>query len=228
MLSLKNSLSFAGLVVVSSAGPALAQGYVDVDADIDAKPSMYSYAWRDATLDSQIGIGFNIGGGVAGFTESAVRDVVDSDVSGLWSARMTLGTHTPLGVDISYIGTAVDLTAPTGAQGTLLGTAVEGALRWNMLPHYEWNPYVFGGAGWQRYDVTDAVVSRSANGISDQEDLAVFPLGAGLSYRDLSGITFDVRGTLRVAEDSELVATATGGNADLHTWDASGTLGYEF
>jgi hypothetical protein len=185
------------------------------DEPIDA------YAWSEPRLASRVGVGITLGGGLSGFTDQQVRDAVDSRVGGAWAARVTVGTHTPLGIELSYTGTSVDLRQ---SMGTLTGTNVEGALRWNIFPHDAWNPYAFAGAGWQRYDVSDAQTS----GIRSQDDLAVFPLGAGLAYRDLSGITFDARGTFRPARGADLVVDATGSRAELHTWEASGNIGYEF
>ena len=179
---------------------------------------------------SKIGIGFNIGGGFGGFTGTTMRDTVtDTNAGGLWSARATIGTHIPIGLDISYIGTAVDLAPIVGVQpgGTLIGTDVEGAVRWNILPHYMWNPYVFLGAGWQNYEVTDANVLAMSR-LQDSDNLAVFPMGAGVAYRDPTGITFDLRGTYRAAENSDLFLKPNGEFASLDTWEASGSLGYEF
>jgi hypothetical protein len=202
----------------------------DVNADVDVEsPGMYSYAWMEPRLASVIGVGVTIGGGVSGFTDGLLRDTVDSDVSGAWAARATIGTHIPIGLDISYTGTAVDLQ-PLGQTGTgqLVGTNVEGAVRWNILPHFAVNPYVFAGMGWQRYDVRDADFSLSDARITEDENLVVFPTGIGVAYRDMSGITFEARGTLRWAGDSELIADTSGSFADLHTWDATANVGYEF
>ena len=218
-----------GIGALLASQSAYAQVYYD-DPDLeDVRPDMYSYAWSDPTLMSEIGIGFHIGGGIAGFTDSDAMDVVDSDVGGLWQARAAIGTHIPLGVELAYIGTAVDMASSfDGDTGTLIGTAFEASLRWNVLPHYSWNPYLFLGAGWQHYDVTDASFSRAVNGVADEDDLAIFPMGVGFQYRDMSGLVYDVRGTFRAAEESSLIADASEGNADLHTWEASGSLGYEF
>lgn len=201
---------------------------VDTDAD-EGRVDMYSYAWSEPRLASTIGIGVTVGGGINGFTDSLLRDTVDTTVGGAWALRATFGTHIPLGLDVSYTGTSVDLR-PLGqsATGQLLGTNIEGALRWNILPHFEVNPYVFAGIGWQRYDLRDVNFSQADAGIADQDDVAVFPMGAGLSYRDTSGITFDARGTFRPATESNLIVDDTGGFAEVHSWEASGNIGYEF
>lgn len=217
----------SGLGGVLAAGTAYAQDYTD--AGYEAPPPMYSYAWDEPGLMTGIGVGVNVGGGFGGFTGDVMRDTVDSDVGGLWQARVTVGTHIPLALDISYIGTAVDVT-PLGAlqTGTLIGTAVEGAVRWNILPHYAWNPYVFIGAGWQNYQVTDANFNQAATGLADSDNLAEFPMGGGFAYRDPSGITFDLRGVFRLTDDSELLLRPNGDFANLDTWEASGSIGYEF
>ena len=137
--------------------------------------------------------------------------------------------HIPIGLDISYTGSSQNLH-PLGidTSAELIGTNVEGALRWNILPHHPVNPYIFAGMGWQHYDVNDADFSLSDAGIDDSEDLVVFPMGAGVSYRDLSGVTLEARGTFRLAGSSELIETNIGQEGDLSSWEASANVGYEF
>ena len=188
---------------------------------------MYSYAWNDPTLMSGIGIGFMVGGGVAGFVEGDLRDQTQDDIGGAWSARATLGTHTPLGIDIGYTGSTTDLRALDAAgddapSPNLFTTTVEGALRWNILPHYMINPYVFGGAGWMRLDIND---EPALSDIEASDDIAVFPVGAGIAWRDDSGLMLDARGTYRFAEESTLL---TGVDTNFAMWEASANLGYEF
>lgn len=211
----------AGNVSVASAQPR------DESTPTEA-PGPYSYGWNEPSLISGIGIGFQVGGGVAGFTDQHVRDAVESNVSGMWEARAIVGTHIPLGLEVAYIGSTVDIQ-PLGTTqtGTLVGTGVEGALRWNTLPHYAWNPYLFAGLGWQRYDVRDVNFSLSDTGVADRDNLTVFPLGGGLAYRD-AGIMVDVRGTIRPATNADLVTETNGDTAKMHTWDVSAQLGYEF
>jgi len=199
------------------------------------EPSMYSYAWTDERMQSGIGVAAILGGGVTGFTDKTMRDTT-SNVGGLWDLRVTIGSHIPLALDVSYIGSAMNINGlPTGQNGTLIGTTVEGALRWNILPHMPMNPYVFGGVGWQRYDVTQTTVTLSDSGMNERDNLLEFPVGAGLSYR-MGGFVGDLRGTFRATTDQNLVLKtgATTINptsndfASMHTWEASAALGYEF
>lgn len=210
--------------------PAPQASYAPVDtmpATGYEKPHPYSYAWNDPTLETGIGVAFGVGGGIGGFTDSTVNDLSSSEIGGVWQFRTTIGSHTPIGVDLAYNGTAYDLQSFSGTSDTLIGTNFEGALRWNVLPHNAWNPYIFGGVGWQHYDLNDNTLTRADDGIGSSDDLAVFPMGVGLSYRDSSGITGEVRGTFRAAASSSFIQDATGADADLHTWEASAGVGYE-
>jgi hypothetical protein len=195
----------------------------------------YSYAWSDPALASGIGVSVILGGGATGFTERAMRNVT-SNVGGLWDLRATIGSHLPLALDVSYVGSATSINGlPTGNSGTLIGTTAEGALRWNILPHFAWTPYVFGGAGWQRYDVTGTHLSLADTGMNNHDNLLEFPMGGGLAYR-MNGFVFDLRGTFRYTTHEDLVLTTlptttrpiTNDFARMHTWEASAALGYEF
>lgn len=203
------------------------------DSDVDEGANIYSYAWYDTALPSGIGVSTILGGGVAGFTDKAMRSTT-SDLGGLWDLRITIGSHIPLALDIGYVGTATNINGlPTGNKGTLIGTTAEGALRWNMLPHFAWTPYLFAGMGWQRYDVTQTSVSLSDAGMNDHDNLLVFPMGAGVAWR-MAGFVADIRGTFRAATDENLVLTSplppSSNNtfAPMHTWEAAAAVGYEF
>ena len=194
----------------------------------------FSYAWSEPMLQSGIGVSTILGGGVTGFTDSTMRSTT-SDIGGLWDLRVTIGSHLPLALDISYLGSATNINGlPSGDKGTLIGTTVEGALRYNLMPHFVWTPYVFAGAGWQRYDVTQASVNLSDSGMNSQDNLLEFPLGAGIAYR-MGGFVADLRGTFRATTEADLVLrnpttlTPTSNDfAPMHTWEASAALGYEF
>lgn len=211
--------------------PVASTGYASLD-DIDA----LSYDWNDPRVASGIGISTSLGGGVAGFQDKTLRNAT-SDVGGLWDLRVTLGTRLPIALDVSYVGTATGLRGLAGRRsGNLIGTTVEGAARWNMLPHAAFTPYVFGGAGWTRYDVTQNNVSLSDAGMNPSDNLIEIPAGLGVSWRAY-GLTADVRGTYRYTMDQNLIlknptGTVTSTNSDdfapMHSWEASAAIGYEF
>jgi len=223
----------ASLVGVAFAHVARADVYTDNLSD--PGPSTTQSVWRDPRLATGIGIGIDVGGGVFGFTDATMRSVA-SPVGGMWNFRASLGTHVPLGVEIGYVGSASTINSQLGrAQATLVGTTVEAALRWNVLPQFPWTPYAFAGVGWQRYSLDDRAFQLSDTGIANQDDLVVLPLGLGIAYR-IGAFVTDVRGTFRVAEGSSLVLETPqsslqngfGGYAAMHQWDASVNVGYEF
>jgi len=205
----------------------------DIESSDDTEP--FGYYWHESTLPSGIGVSTIIGGGVAGFTDRTMRSTT-SDVGGLWGARVAIGSHLPLALELGYTGSATNINGlPTGNKGTLIGSTAEGAVRWNVLPHYSLTPYLFAGVGWQRYDVTQTSVSLSDSGMNDHDNLLVFPMGTGIAYR-MGGFVADVRGTFRAATEQDLVlknqtvlpTTNSNDFAPMHTWEASAALGYEF
>lgn len=197
-----------------------------------AQYDVYDYSWHAPEVESGIGIAFIAGGGVMGYTSKTVRDAT-SRVGGLWDLRASLGTHIPIGLDFSYVGTASSVDSLVGAQsGTLLTTNLEGALRWNILPHVRWNPYVFGGVGWSHLDVTGGSFSRADTGINDKDNEVIYPIGAGIGYRSGEGFIADLRGTYRFASDDNLIVTNPGQvrpkYASMDWWEASAAAGFEF
>ncbi len=196
----------------------------------NAEDAQDPYAWQEEGMQSGVGVSTILGGGVIGFTDQTVRDAVATDVAGSWNLRVALGSHTPIAFEAGYLGAAANIDTLTGAERhTLVGTTVEGALRFNVLPHEAWTPYGFAGVGYQRYDITGNL-SLADSGMNESDNAIVFPLGAGLAYRDTSGLVIDVRGTFRPTTDNDLVLenmnSAT--YAPLHAWEASAGLGYEF
>lgn len=189
------------------------------------------FAVHESALRSGFGVSTVLGGGITGFTNKTMRDSIASNVGGLWDLRVTIGSHTPIAFDIAYLGSAATIDALSGPEsGTLVGTTVEGAVRYNVFPHKPWTPYAFAGIGWQRYDITGADLTLSDSGMRESDDAVVFPLGAGVAYRDKSGLVLDLRGTFRPVASADLVLDTIGSNkfASLHTWGASGAIGYEF
>lgn len=192
---------------------------------------IYGYGWHESSLSTGVGVGVIAGVGLMGFTNSTVRDATSS-VGGLWDLRVTLGSHVPIGVDVSYVGSSQSINSVIGSNsGTLIGTAVEGAVRWNILPHSPVNPYLFGGVGWQRYDITGASFTQADAGVNDSDNLLDFPAGAGLSYRE-AGFVADIRGTYRWTTDNNLIIahplTPGSGFAKMDSWGASAAAGFEF
>jgi len=197
----------------------------------DGAPVAAHTRWHEPSLESGIGVDFALGAGVSGFTSKMMRDTITSPVSGLWDARMSIGTHVPIGIDISYVGTAANVRTLGGTpNGTLVGATFEVALRYTVLPRAPVTPYLFGGAGWQRYDLNNVRLATADSGMQQADSILEIPMGAGVALRTANGFTVDARGTFRAqATDSNMVVDASsGGHAKLHTWEASTLLGYEF
>ena len=192
-------------------------------------------------MKSGVGVSAILGAGLGGFTDKVMRDAMTSPVSGLWDLRITLGSHVPLAIELGYLGSVAKMNTLVGAQSTtLIGTTAEAALRYNILPRAAWNPYLFAGVGWQRYDTTGSGLTLSDTGTRSSDNSVVFPMGAGVSYRNDRGLVIDARGTFRANEDAGLMLESTSGPgysppttmgpgyAPLHTWEASAAVGYEF
>src|SRR5690349_12247380 len=92
-------LLVAGTSLCVSAAARAQDYFIEDDEDI------YSYAWSDERLISRIGIAVSLDGGVGGFTDGDVSDTLLNRGQGVWGLRMTLGSHTPLGLDLGYVGT---------------------------------------------------------------------------------------------------------------------------
>ena len=241
MTTLKTFLVSA-LALLGTGGIAMAQETVEGPYSYGITPyydgATGAYDWSAPGLPSGIGVDVTAGGGVGGFTNQTMRDVT-SNVMGLWNVRVGIGTHVPIGVDITYMGSASNVNALIGPEsGTLIGTSVEGTLRWNILPHENFNPYIFGGAGWQHYDVTSGHFTLADNGMNSSDNLADFPVGAGLSFRLDNGLVISARGTYRFTVDPNLVlktptvAFTNIVNSNIFeimdSWEGSAQIGFEW
>jgi hypothetical protein len=225
MLGKTTSLFFA---IVALVGVRTAAADPVPYADNGQEPNDFGYGWNENRLATGIGVGLTLGGGISGFTDQTMRDNMSNTVNGLWDARLTIGTHTPLGIDIGYVGTAGTLQLPSGGtNGNLIGSAVEGDLRWNIFPHFAWDPYAFAGVGWQNYEVSGQAVAMP--GLASSSNNIDFPMGVGMAFRDPSGWLVDVRGTFRAEPGSDLFYQANQGvHASTNQWAANAALGYEF
>jgi hypothetical protein len=161
---------------------------------------------------------------VVGFVDGDMTDF--ADVGGGWEARVAFGTRIPIAGELAYTGGALDIDAlglDSGAR--LISTGVEGLVRGNLLTG-PIQPYAIAGVGWRRYDLTNADFNTSA--VTDEDDLLEIPLGIGVGWR-YRGLVVDLRGVLRVAAGSDLVAaSADSGEPELHTWETSLRAGWEF
>ena len=63
----------------------------------------------------------------------------------------------------------------------LVGNGVQGALRLNGTIDAPVQPFVFGGAAWRRYDLTNTSINTSD--LAGSDDVLEIPMGVGLSGR---------------------------------------------
>lgn len=178
-----------------------------------------------APLYTDYGVGITVGGGVEDFTNTTARDT--TELAGSWNLRLELGAALPISVEAAYVGTDQKIDGLTGTQNAnLLGTTVEGALKFNVPTGTSLRPFAFAGLGWRRYDVTNEKFTTSSEGIADKDDLMVFPLGAGLRY-DYRGVDADLRFTFRptIGEDLITDPSRDNGFAAMHTWGVGASIG---
>lgn len=167
----------------------------------------------------RLGIALSAGGGTSGFTSDALRG--STNVGGDWDVRATFGTRSLLAVEGSYIGSAQSLsTLGVDSSATLVGNGVQGALRLNGTINAPVQPFVFAGAAWRRYDLTNT--STNTSDIAGSDDVLEFPMGAGVAGRWM-GLILDARGEFRIATNEDLVA-----NESMHRWGVNANVGYEF
>jgi len=172
------------------------------------------------------GMSLGVGGGVEGFTGRDMRETAGT--GGLWDVRAAFGTRMPIGVEAAYLG-SVQSAHATGLdrRAALIGTAVEADARVNILPKKAFEPYVFLGAAWRRYDLIRD--KYNASDVKDRDNLLEVPMGAGVGYR-YRGFLVDARSEFRAAANGDLVSETGEPNKHpaMHTWDVNGRLAYEF
>ncbi len=237
---MKTSMTAAFVVgagALLGARPATAQPVNETTAPAPQTATADTYNWSDPDLESKIGVDVAIGGGVTGFTDKTMRNSTSS-VGGLWDARVSIGTHVPIGFDVSYVGTANTVHQAGEAMnlGDLIGTTIEADARFNVLPQYPMTPYLFAGFGWTRYQIRNLKAAFAPAGMRSVDDIGEVPMGAGLAYR-MNGLTVDLRGTFRATQDQTLIpkdasvdasSTVSSNFAPMHSWEASAAVGYEF
>lgn len=183
----------------------------------------------DGRMSDRLGIALSAGAGTSGFTSDALRGA--ADVGGSWDVRATVGTRSLLAVEGSYIGSAQPISAlGVDNSAMLVGNGVQGALRLNGTINAPVQPFVFAGAAWRRYDLTNTNVNTSD--ISGSDDVLEIPMGLGVAAR-WSGLMFDARGEFRMATNEDLLPNldtdvTNDSFASMHRWGVNANVGYEF
>lgn len=223
----------------NATAPTNEQLDVTTDTTIETAPAYTAPALANAeeypysSID-RMGIGLAVGGGTSGFTNETLRGT--TDVGGDWDVRLTLGTRTPFAAEVSYIGSAQRVDAlGLDNDAMLVGNGVQGALRLNAIPGGDVTPFLFAGAAWRHYNVTNTEVNTSD--VRDSDDVLEIPVGIGIAGH-ISGLLLDLRGEFRPSAFEDLVP-ATGGDdgfvldandsmAALNRWGVNASVGAEF
>lgn len=217
---------------------------VDVDARAPDAPDVYvappppadtTVVVTDMEPDymERYGVTVALGGGTSGFTNDAMRD--STDLGGDWGVRLSFGTQSPLAIEASYIGSAQNIEAlGLDDDAILVGNGAQAALRLNGTFDLPVQPFIFGGAAWRRYDLTNEDFNTSA--VNDSDDVLELPVGLGIAGK-WSGLVLDLRGEFRPTLDNDLMPTfgidddEDIGNdefAAMHRWGVNASIGYEF
>jgi hypothetical protein len=170
------------------------------------------------------GASLSVGGGVTGFADDAMRDF--ANVGGAWDARLVFGTRAPVGIEAAYIGGATPVDAlGLDDNAALVSGGVEVLGRVNLM-ETDWQPYAVAGIGWQHYSVVNS--DRNTSSVANDDDIGEVPMGAGVAYR-YRGLVVDARGLYRLAFNDDLIQESPGEEkANLHSWQAQLTAGWEF
>jgi hypothetical protein len=173
-------------------------------------------------------ISLSVGGGAQGFTDSDAYDMLE--VGGSWDVRANFGTRSYLGVEAAYIGSAQGVDSfGVEDDAVLVGNGAEAALRFNMLPDMNVQPYLIAGAAWRRYDLTETDLDTNLSPISGTDDVFEVPMGGGVAWY-IDDVVIDARAQFRASFDNDLVEELDGDTDDnlLHRWGVSANVGYEF
>jgi hypothetical protein len=170
-----------------------------------------------------------VGGGVVNFTEDLIQE--STDVGGYWDARFAWGTRQIIGVEAAYVGAAHNIDRlGLDPDASLVRNGLEGNLRVN-IPIIDrdsalFEPFVFGGVGWSRYNLINEDFNTSD--VTDGDDIVTVPLGLGLAAGG-KGFIFDARFTYRPTFNDDLFDVDLLDTDDsLNQWSVGAMLGYEF
>ncbi len=186
-------------------------------ATYEAPPAVApSLAWYE-----RYGLAITAGGGVEGFASGANTGTSNG---GGWNVRVLFGNKSMFGIEAAYVGSAQGIDAPgMPTNAVLVGSGVQGALRFAPAPELVIAPFLYAGAGWRHYSLTNASPNLSA--ISSSDNVAEFPFGLGLQYI-YGGLLVDARLDYRITQDGNMMPAAS--NADMNRWGVQGNIGYQF
>jgi len=176
-----------------------------------------------------LGFAMTIGGGVAGFTDSTIRDSTGD--GGNWDVRAMIGTRQFVGVEGSYLGSAQSIDAiGLDTDATLVGNGLQANLRLNATKDTDIQPFLYGGVAWRRYDLTGE--DFNVSDVADSDDVLELPIGVGVAFK-YRGLLLDARGEYRAAFYEDMIPTFAelddpNDAAAMHRYSINANIGYEF
>ena len=179
------------------------------------------------------GFGFALmaGGGYQDFANSNMRE--RTNAGGAWDLRFIAGTHSIIGVEGAYVGSArsIQTLGATANNPALISNGLEGNLRLNIpiIRGYSLiEPYGVVGIGWEQYHISN--YNSNTQVLSDfnasNDNVMTVPFGAGFAY-GYKGLLLDVRGTYAATYYNNLLQ-GTNGSGTLNTWGVGGQVGFAF
>jgi len=176
-------------------------------------------AWQPRSV---IGNAVLLGGGFGNFTGDYANDVTGT--AGAWGLKYVAGTRSIIGGELGYTGGVNTLDGTATDDDYLLSTTFDAAIRAGLpipLQSALVAPFVFGGAGWTRYDLVNEIDTLGVVASSTDHQFTM-PFGAGVAagYRGFIG---EVRGIYRQAFEEDLFL-----DRDMSSWGVSFSLGGEF
>jgi hypothetical protein len=175
------------------------------------------------------GFSLSLGGGVEDFVGDEAT--ATTSTGGSWNVRGTWGTHSILALEGSYIGSAQSIDRlGLDNDAVLVGNGAQAALRLNLMEDVV-QPFIYGGAAWRHYQITNDTVNTSD--IANDDDVFELPVGIGVAGYIPGGFTADVRAEYRTTWDNDLIpedslsSDNTIGSA-LDRFGVSGSIGANF
>lgn len=173
-----------------------------------------------------LGVVVSAGGGAFDFVGGDLKNM--TGMGGFWTVRALVGSRSIVALEGTYIGTAQTIQA-LGLQtnARLLSNGVQGALRVNApiaIGKMFIEPFGFAGGGWSHYSLV-STNTQSAS-LQSTDNVITLPVGAGLAM-GYNGFFFDARASYTFSYENNLVVSPTV-NPGMDTWNAGGTLGFEF
>ena len=173
---------------------------------------------------SGLGVEATIGAGAIGFIDQGSRSVSGTGAS--WDARLMFGSRLPIAIETAYVGSAQNVDAlGLSTNAYLLGNGIEGTLRVNLI-RARIQPYLFAGAGWTHYQLTNTAINTSS--VLGNDDVGTVPMGGGLTARVTGMFIIDVRGTYRATFSDDLLRAAAVTGNSMQSWNVGGRVGFEF